>query len=331
MPASEVVDLLACDDPVAAFIEADGSSRPIALPTSGTAARPRTIVRTTESWSDSFAAVSELTDLDASSRVWVPGPTTATMNLFATIHARWAGATLAPDLGSATHAHLTPTALRRLLDAVNPDLAGRHLVVAGDRIEAGTRARIRAAGAEMSHYYGAAELSFVAWGEHADALRPFPGVEVTSRDGELWVRSPYVSRGYLEPEHTLRHDADGWVTVGDRGDLTDGCVRVHGRSGGITTGGTTVRTAEIEHALRPRATGDVVVLGLPHPDLGEVVAAVVTHPEDVQHLQALSRDVLTAAQRPRRWLQVDALPLTGHDKVDRVALRAAFAAARAER
>ncbi|MGO1167701.1 MAG: long-chain fatty acid--CoA ligase [Janibacter sp.] len=281
-------------------------------------------MRTTASWVDSFAAVGELTGLDASSRVWVPGPATATMNLFARVHARWAGAALAPDLRSATHAHLSPTALRHLLASADTDLTGRHLVVAGDRIDAATRDRVHTAGARLSHYYGAAELSFVAWGEHADALAPFPGVEVTAQEGELWVRSPYISRGYLEPEHELRTE-DGWASVGDRGEVGEGLVRVHGREGGITTAGATVRIAEIEHALRPHARGDMVVLGLPHPDLGEVVAAVVTDPEDVDHLTTLSRELLSAAERPRRWLHLTTLPLTAHDKVDRVALRAAVA------
>src|SRR5699024_4537613 len=190
----------------------------------------------------------------------------------ASVHARWAGATLVADLEAATHAHLTPTALLRVLDTRPVELAGRHLVVAGDRVDDETRDRVRAAGAGLSHYYGAAETSFVAWGAHAEALRPFPGVEVETRDGELWVRSPHLADGYLETEHTLRGDADGWVTVGDRGEVVAGSVHVHGREGGITTAGATVRIAEIEHTLRPHASGEVAVIGLPHPDLGEVVA-----------------------------------------------------------
>ena len=128
MPSSEV-HVLTATDPVAAFVEADRIGVPVALPTSGTSGRPRTVVRTTASWTDSFAAVSELTGTTSGSRVWVPGPVTATMNLFATVHARWAGARLARSLAEATHAHLTPTSLRRLL-ADGADLAGRSLVVA---------------------------------------------------------------------------------------------------------------------------------------------------------------------------------------------------------
>ena len=136
MPSSEV-HVLTAADPVAAFVEADWIGVPVALPTSGTSGRPRTVVRTTASWTDSFAAVSELTGTTSGSRVWVPGPVTATMNLFATVHARWAGARLAPSLAEATHAHLTPTSLRRLLadgaeapegvlDAIVTSLIGLH-------------------------------------------------------------------------------------------------------------------------------------------------------------------------------------------------------------
>ncbi|HIZ99063.1 MAG TPA: AMP-binding protein [Candidatus Janibacter merdipullorum] len=322
MPSPEPVHVLSAGDPVAAFADAERRGRSIALPTSGTSGRPRTIVRSTDSWTRSFPALSELTGTTEDSRVWVPGPMTATMNLCAAVHSRWAGARLVDDLADATHTHLTPTALRHLL-ASGADLTGRHVVVAGDRIDAATRDRVHAAGGRLSHYYGAAELSFVAWGEHADALRPFPGVEVQARDGELWVRSPFVSEGYLEPDLELRTD-DGWATVGDRGEVADGLVHVHGREGGITTAGATVNVADIERVLRPLAAGDLVVVGLPHPDLGEIVAAAVTDAGDVHRLPALAREVLTAAQRPRRWVHLDALPLTGNDKVARPAVRRAL-------
>lgn len=325
MPAAEV-HVLAAADPVAAFDDARRSGRPIALPTSGTTGRPRTVVRSTGSWTDSFAAVGDLTGTTAASCVWLPGPLTATMNLFAAVHARAVGATIVDRLADATHAHLAPAALHRLL-ADGTDLTGRTLVVAGDRVDAATAERVAAAGARLHHYYGAAELSFVAWGEHADALRPFPGVEVEARDGQLWVRSPFVADGYLEPEQHLTSEG-GWTTVGDRGTVVAGRVVVHGRAGGITTAGATVRVADVEGVLRPLATGDLVVVGLPHPDLGELVAAAVTDAADVPRLTALAREHLTPEQRPRRWLHLDPLPVTGADKVDRAAVRAALEAAR---
>ena len=98
-------------------------------------------------------------------------------------------------------------------------------MVAGDRLPVALHDRAVAAGARVHHYYGAAELSFVAWGAHADDLRPFPGVEVAVRDGEVWVRSPYVCSGYDGSPGPLRVDPDGFATVGDRGgSSTAGCA-----------------------------------------------------------------------------------------------------------
>ncbi|WP_067438553.1 AMP-binding enzyme [Nocardioides jensenii] len=326
MPTPEALQVLGCPDPVRAFADAHRRHQLLALPTSGTSARPRTVVRTTDSWVDSFDHVSELLGITASSRVWVPGPATATMNLFAATHADWVGARRVDDPVEASHAHLTPATLRRVMTDRPSALAGVQVVTAGDRLESATYDDATAAGIRVSHYYGAAELSFVAWGEQADRLRPFPGVEVVTRDGELWVRSPYVCQGYAEPDQQLRRDAEGWVSVGDRGDTVDGRVNVRGREGGITTSGATVLVADIEPVLRAESTGDVVVIGLPHPDLGQVVAAVVTRRDDVPHLQEASRRLLDVAQRPRRWIHLEALPLTHAGKVDRVAVAAAAAA-----
>ena len=78
------------------------------------------MLRTTASWVSSFGAVSDLAGLDAGSRVWVPGPATASMNVFAVVHASYAGAELVGSPASATHAVLTPVALARLLDTGAP-------------------------------------------------------------------------------------------------------------------------------------------------------------------------------------------------------------------
>ncbi|MFS3127308.1 AMP-binding protein [Nocardioides sp. Bht2] len=318
--ADAPLDLLASPDPVAAFFTAHHEGRLLALSTSGTSSAPRSIVRTTDSWLDSFGHLSELARIDTASKVWIPGPVTATMNLFGAVHARWAGAERSTELNGATHAHLTPSTLARLLAQEPAALRGVHVITAGDRLTRRVHADAVAAGVTLYHYYGAAELSFVAWGEHADALRPFPGVDVVDRDGEIWVRSPYLCQGYLAPEHTLRRDDAGWVTVGDRGQVRDGQVRIDGRDGAITTAGATVRISEIESVLQPEARGDVVVLGLDHTQVGQIVAAAVTHPDDVAHLHEVSRRSLPPAQQPRRWVHLATLPLTPGGKIDRAAV-----------
>ena len=78
---------------VADFLAAHAAGEPVCLGTSGTSGAARSVVRTTDSWVSSFDAVSRLTGLTADSRVWVPGPLAATMNLFAAVHATVLGAT----------------------------------------------------------------------------------------------------------------------------------------------------------------------------------------------------------------------------------------------
>ncbi len=325
-PLSEPpVDVGAAPDPVGAVLAAHGAGRRIALRTSGSTGRPRSVVRSTTSWTGSFPTVAALTGLGAGSRLHVPGPLSGTMNLFAAVLGRWSGAVAAGSVEGATHAHLTPTALARLLDDAAP-VAGVQVTVAGDRLTPRLHDRAVAAGAVVSHYYGAAELSFVAWGSSEDDLRPFPGVVVQVREGEVWVRSPFLCEGYDGPPGALRRTADGFATVGDRGMLVDGVLRVDGRgSEVVTTGGATVLVADVEAALRPAVSGALVVVGLPHPELGQLLAGVVTDAADLPAARRAARS-LAASHRPRRWLHVPNLPSTLSGKVDRPALAAAVAA-----
>jgi long-chain acyl-CoA synthetase len=295
------------------------------------------VVRSTASWVDSFPHVARLTGLGAGDRVWVPGPSASTMNLFAAVLAQWSGAATVEEPAAATHAHLTPLHLVRALDAGVP-LAGVHVTVAGDRLDEGLHDRATAAGARVSHYYGAAELSFVAWGPHAGALRPFPGVEVEPRPSaegydELWVRSAYLCSHYLGTGGPMRRDDRGFATVGDRGAVADdGVVRVGGRGGlAVTTGGATVHVDDVEQVLGQAVRSQVAVVAVPHGTFGEVVAAVLTDSDDHGPARAAARRDLEPAQRPRLWFEVEALPTTAAGKLDRVALVAAVAAGAARR
>ncbi len=324
--APTVRDVVVAPDPVAAVLDAHAAGDLLALRTSGTTSRPRAVVRTTHSWVTSFPHLSRLTEVDTGSRVWVPGPLTSTMNLFAAVHSRWAGASLVDTPDDATHVHLTPSALVAALRAGAP-IRGVHVVVAGDRLPRALARRAQAAGARVAHYYGAAELSFVAWGTAEDDLRPFPGAEVRVRGGVIRARSPYLALGYLGPdgrpctEPPFRVDDDGYATVGDRGCLDAGVLTVTGRGCDVVlTGGVTVLVDDVERVLRRSVDGDVVVVGVPHPRLGAVVAAVVPDAAAVPTVRRAARAELAPAQRPRRWFRIDDLPLTAGGKLDRAAV-----------
>lgn len=325
-PSAEPVDLTAWADPVEGFRHARDAGRLLSLPTSGTTSRPRRILRTPESWSLSFDPVTELSGIDGDCRLWIPGPLTATMNLFARIHAGDRGAVVVETPADATHAHLTPLSLRRALD---DDLlnAGTTVIVAGDALPRALRDRAATAGLVVHHYYGASELSFVAW-DRGDGLRAFPEVDIAIADDVIWVRSSYVCAGYdassddgSEGDGPLRRDAQGFTTVGDLGRMRDGVLTVAGRgTDAVTTAGVTVLVADVEGALSAEARGEVCVVGLPDERLGAAVVAAVTDPTDVERLRAAARKALAPAQRPARWFVVEALPSTTAGKVDRRAL-----------
>lgn len=325
---TDPVDVLGVADPVAAVLSAHAEGRRISLTTSGTTAQPRSVVRTAASWVDSFPAVSELTGIGPGARVWVPGPLTASMNLFAAVHARFAGADLATTPTGATHACLTPAALVRVLgDGV--ELTGMHVVVAGDRLRRPLARQASGAGARVSHYYGAAELSFVAWGGDEEDLGAFPGVELDIRNGVIWVRSPYVSEGYLAGAGPFTIGADGFATVGDRGRLTRGALTVAGRGDTVVvSGGATVLVEDVERALSRTAGAEVVVVGVPHPRLGQLVAAVGTDPAALAAAREAARGELAAAHRPRLWFQLPSWPVTVAGKIDRAAIAELAAAGR---
>ena len=295
-----------------------GTGDTIRLATSGTSGRPRWVLRTAASWVDSFPVVADLCALGPRSRAWVPGPVTASMNTYAVCLVDHVGASLVDGPGGATHVFCTPAALTALLDHDCDPLV---VVVAGDRLAPALADRAEAAGHTVHHYYGAAQLSFVAWGRDAESLRPFPAVDIEVRDSELWVTSPWLclrEEGAAAVLRAVFRDGRSWMTVGDRGSVSaEGRLVVAGRADAVTTGGATVVLADVEAALRPYARGEVVVVARSHPRLGAVLVAVCTDPADADALPSIARRTLPASHRPRRWSVQEALPVTAAGKVDR--------------
>jgi acyl-CoA synthetase (AMP-forming)/AMP-acid ligase II len=309
--------------------------------TSGSSGAVRIVLRTAASWADSFGTVSRLLDAGPDGVVLLPAPPSASLTLFSLAHAleggprpllgsatrtaAYSSATRTAAYSSATCLHGTPQALRAMLDAgVPPHL--RAALIGGSHFDTALRARAEAAGIRVSAYYGAAELSFVAVDE-GDGLRPFPGVELSIRQGELWVRSPFVALGYAGASGPLRRDGE-WATVGDRAELVDGRLRLLGRADdAILSASATIVPEEVEAVLRSvPGIRDAIVFGLPRERVGALVAAFVelddTHAVD---LRGVSEQRLAVAHRPRRWFAGE-LPRTASGKPARAeAVRRALA------
>ncbi|HEX5079753.1 MAG TPA: malonyl-CoA synthase [Geminicoccaceae bacterium] len=170
---------------------------------------------------------------------------------------------------------------------------------------------------------------------------PLPGVElrVAGDDGRplapgevgiLEVRGPNVFKGYWRmPEKTAQEfRADGFFITGDVGVIgADGYVSIVGRAKDLViSGGLNVYPKEVE-SLIDRLPGVVesAVIGLPHPDFGEAVAAVVVrHPEAAiseAEIVAAARAELAGFKVPKCVLFVEALPRNSMGKVQKNVLR----------
>lgn len=296
------------------------------LTTSGSTGRPRVIARTWQSWRVSFPPLTEITGIDGDDSVALTGPLHGSMHLLAALHTLWVGATLTDDIAAATVLQCVPAVLDTLLrDDEGAAPSVRLAVIGGAPLTTGLADRARAAGIELVEYYGAAELSFVAARRYRRPMAPFPGVEVQSRDGVIWARSPYLSLGYAGPPGALRVDDDGFASVGDLGAFVGESLAVRGRGdAAITTSGATVLAEDIEASLLELpGVRAVAVVGLPHERLGEIVAAVMEVDPGTKgaQLRTEARSRLQSAALPRRWY-VATLPRTSAGKIARATIRA---------
>jgi acyl-CoA synthetase (AMP-forming)/AMP-acid ligase II len=161
--------------------------------------------------------------------------------------------------------------------------------------------------------------------------RPLPCVEVTitSRpglaDGEVLVRSPTQMLGYFGGEESPI-DPQGWLHTGDLGRLDErGHLWITGRCKDIIIrGGENIAPAAVERALVALpGVSEAAVFGIPHPDLGEEVAAVVVVAggNTREQLQEQLRASVASFAVPSLWvLQKEPLPVNLTGKVDKAAL-----------
>jgi malonyl-CoA/methylmalonyl-CoA synthetase len=176
---------------------------------------------------------------------------------------------------------------------------------------------------------------------------PLPGIEIRVTDGatgnwvpqadvigSLEVRGPNVFAGYWrDPEKTRgEFTADGWFKTGDLGRIDgEGYVHIVGRAKDLViSGGYNVYPKEVEAELDALSgVLESAVFGVPHPDFGEGVtavvvprsAAVISEADIIRSLQAR----LARYKVPKRVLLIGELPRNAMGKVQKGELRKAYA------
>lgn len=167
---------------------------------------------------------------------------------------------------------------------------------------------------------------------------PLPGVELRigangdkeEETGVIQIRGPSVFSAYWRmPEKTAEEfTADGFFITGDVGRVDpNGRVWISGRAKDlIISGGYNVYPKEVELVLDelPGIT-ESAVIGLPHPDFGEGVAAICTGQGDEAAIIAAARQQLAAYKTPKRVIFVLDLPRNAMGKVQKNLLRQTYA------
>ncbi|MFI5876314.1 class I adenylate-forming enzyme family protein [Streptomyces sp. NPDC051445] len=186
---------------------------------------------------------------------------------------------------------------------------------------------VREMGVQLTHGYGMTEVPMITMGAPDDTAenlattegRPPDGMRIRVVEGEVRLRGEAVCQGYLDPAQTAEaFDAEGFLRTGDLGHLTgSGHLVLTGRlKDVIIRKGENVSAKEIEDLLAAHPdVGDVAVIGLPDPERGELVCAVVERPPGSG--QPLTLEAMTSYLRagglsvhklPERLEVVDALP-----------------------
>jgi acyl-CoA synthetase (AMP-forming)/AMP-acid ligase II len=265
---------------------------------------------------------------------------------------------------AASHSYLVPTQLYRVLDRVRAPDALRSMVTLGygaapmapDKVAA----LIERFGPIFNQLYGMAEIASIGTmlrkEDHVRALQGAPqlfgsagqssylvDVRVVDLDGndvrvgergEVIFGTPYAMKGYYrDPERTAETLRSGWVHSGDVAEVDeDGFIYIVDRMKDlIIRGGYNISPTEVEAVMhRHPDVLEVGVIGVPDPEWGESVLAVValrpgSEATDRDLLAWCAQDAsLASVKRPERVEFIDELPKNAVGKIAKNELRNRF-------
>ncbi len=259
-----------------------------------------------------------------------------------------------------TAAQLAPTLILRAIrhmQSAKFDLSSLRLLMYGSA--PATPALIKAAKetfqCQLHQSYGSTETGWVAYlypQDHDLAIRSEPGLlrsaghvipqcMASVRDengrelppghvGEIWLTGETLMTGYLnQPELTAEVMRDGWVRTNDIGRIDDRgyLYLLDRRSFMIVTGGVNVFPANVEAVLSGHdAIEEVAVVGVPHEEWGEAIAAAVKvragvpMPPDAD-LRRYCEQFLSKPECPKTFRFIETMPRNENGKIDKSELK----------
>lgn len=321
----------------------------VMVATSGSSGQPKAVMLTGRNLLAAAEASAACTPLQAGDRWLACLPLFHIGGYSILYRCAWAGAEalLLPKFDAAevwralteeriSHLSLVPSMLAQLLAIpdVAPPASLRHVLVGGAALSSEWAERAVQRGWPLQPTYGMSETASqiatlprltLPW-RPGWLGKPLPGVELALHDdGRLKIRGAMVMAGYANP--SLRPGdglKEGWFITGDLAEISpQGDLLVLGRADEvIISGGKKIHPQQVENeVVRCPGVSGLAVLGMPDVVWGQVVTVIFSGTSTTDALLEWCQNHMAGAYRPRRAIQLPALPLLANGKPDRRALR----------
>ncbi|MFS0783991.1 AMP-binding protein [Bacillus sp. 1P06AnD] len=331
----------------------DGSSPFYMGFTSGSTGTPKAFIRSQSSWIESFSCDTIDFQRSGKDHVLIAGSLLHSHFLYGALSTLHLGGSIyllssfsagrvyhSIECNPITALYLVPTMLESLVQedrVIHKELV---IISSGAKWQDQLKLRVREVfpNSRLYEYYGASELSYVAYmcnqEKPGSVGKAFYNVQLDirgndgsslppNRAGRIYVKSPMTFLGYKEKSSgSLRavHDKDGWMTVGDIGSLDEeGYLTIAGRENNmILYGGINIFPEEVESVLLGHPSVEqAVVLGIKDEHWGEIAAAVIKGNASRKELKKYCRERLASYKVPREWHFINTMPLTAGGKISR--------------
>ncbi|MGI9329584.1 MAG: acyl--CoA ligase [Gammaproteobacteria bacterium] len=190
---------------------------------------------------------------------------------------------------------------------------------------------------EAAHQMASNPLPPLARKPGSVGLAAGPEVSIMNNDGQLLkpgeigeivIRGPNVTVGYQgNPQANEKAFTNGWFRTGDQGVMDEeGYLRLTDRLKEIINrGGEKISPREVDEALMQHpAVDQVVTFAIPHPKLGEDIAAAIVLREDASadagEIRAFLSERLADMKVPRKIFLLDEIPKGATGKMQRIGL-----------
>lgn len=329
--------------------------------TSGSTGGAKAILRSSQSWIESFAVQRHLLHYSNDAPVIIIGSIEHSLHLFGAIEAVERG------VSPAFLKIFSPKEFFKLAEAVKPALLyatpsqldllveyGRahdmscesmcHILAGGAKVYDDRLIALRHVfpNADLIEFFGTSETSFIAFRDRqapSDSVgKTCPGVDIAIRDddghplaagetGTLWIKSDMLFDDYIIGHDPQTRWHDGFVTIGDLGYLDhDGYLFYQGRKAAmVTIGGENVFLAPIEARLKNHIpNGEAVIIPMDDPLKGSRLIAAVQKPIPQLRKNEIIKVLIRdigALKAPKDIIHIEDWPWLPSGKTDRVHIK----------